>query len=203
MDEARHAYDTALQRIELLRQEKAEFLAKLEGNPDLPVEAYSSYQTAEANLAGAKYFLDRTTIKAPLDGIVSKLPRVGDYGRTAAPLFTIVEADHVRVDANFKETELTHMRPEQNVEITVDAYPGKVLHGHVESIAQASGSEFALLPAQNTTGNWIKVVQRIPVRVAVDDQHQDGGPVLRVGMSVQTTVDTGRRRLSRWLGRDD
>ncbi|TAL00334.1 MAG: HlyD family secretion protein [Rhodospirillaceae bacterium] len=200
LDEARHAYESAQQKIALLKEEEAEFLAKLQGNPDLPVEQYASYQMALANKAGAEYMLSRTTVFAPFDGIVSHLPKPGDYGRTGVPLLNIVSTRRVWVDANFKETQLTYMRPGQSVDVSVDTYPDHVFHGHVESIAQASGSEFALLPAQNSTGNWIKVVQRIPVRVAIDQQPSDGGPVLRSGMSVIVDVDTGYRRLSRWFG---
>jgi membrane fusion protein (multidrug efflux system) len=200
LDEARHAYESAQQKIALLKQEEAEFLAKLQGNPNLPVEQYASYQMSLANKAVAEYLLDHTTIIAPFDGVVSHLPKPGDYGRTGVPLLNIVSTSHTWVDANFKETQLTYMRPGQPVDVTVDTYPDRVFHGHVESIAQASGSEFALLPAQNSTGNWIKVVQRIPVRIAIDQQPNDGSPTLRSGMSVIVDVDTGYRRISRWLG---
>jgi membrane fusion protein (multidrug efflux system) len=200
LDEARHAYQSAQQRIALLKQEEAEFLSKLENKPDQPVEDFATYKMAVANVAAAKYMVDRSTVYAPFDGVVSHIAKVGDYGRTGVPVCNVVVADKVWVEANFKETELTHMHPGQPVEVHVDTYPGKVFHGHVESIAQASGSEFALLPAQNSTGNWIKVVQRIPVRVAIDVADQNKEPVLRSGMSVITDVDTGHRRIARWFG---
>jgi len=200
LDEARHAYESAVQKIDILKQEEAEFLAKLQGNPDLPTEQYAGYQAAVARRAAVEYELSRTTVLAPFDGVVSHLPKPGDYGRVGVPLLNIVATSHVWVEANFKETELTYMQPGQPADVSVDAYPGHVFRGHVESIAQASGSEFALLPAQNSTGNWIKVVQRIPVRIAIDQQPGDGGHVLRSGMSVVAEVDTGYRRISRWFG---
>jgi membrane fusion protein (multidrug efflux system) len=189
LDEAKHAYQSAEQRIALLKQEEAEFLSKLENHPDQAVEEFAAYKMAVANVAAAKYMVDRSVVYAPFDGIVSHIAKVGDYGRTGVPVCNVVVANKVWVEANFKETELTHMRSGEPVEVHVDTYPGKVFHGHVESIAQASGSEFALLPAQNSTGNWIKVVQRIPVRVAIDVADQNTEPVLRSGMSVITDVD--------------
>jgi membrane fusion protein (multidrug efflux system) len=199
LDEARHAYQTAQQKIALLEQEKAEYLAKLQGNPDMAVEDYATYKEAQVKLATAQYFVDHMVLKAPFDGIVSKVPKVGDYVRTGVPVLSIVSPEKVWVDANFKETDLTHMHPGQPVSFTVDTYPGYKFQGHVDSVAQASGAEFALLPAQNTTGNWIKVVQRITVRIAID-QRPDDAHVLRSGMSVIANVDTGHRRISRWLG---
>lgn len=199
LDEAKHAYQSAQQKIALLQQEEAEYLAKLEGKPDQPVESYATYKAAEVQLAAAQYYLDHTVVVAPFDGVVSKVPRVGDYARTGVPLLSIVSPEKTWIDANFKETDLTHMRPGQPVIFTVDTYPGRKFHGHVDSLAQASGAEFALLPAQNTTGNWIKVVQRITVRIAIDDQ-SSADHTLRSGMSVTATVDTGHRRIARWFG---
>jgi len=142
-------------------------------------------------------FIQRSVVKAPFDGVVSQVPKVGDYARTAAPMLSIVSNAGVWIDANYKETDLTHMAVNQPIEFTVDTYPGRTFKGHVESISQATGAEFAVLPAQNSSGNWVKVVQRIPVRIAVDTKD---GPPLRAGMSVVTDVDTGLRRYERWLG---
>jgi len=198
LDEVRHASDSAQQRIALLKQEQAEILAKLQGNPDLPVEQHPSYQAAGAQVAGAQHFINSATISAPFDGIVTHIPKLGDYARSGAPIISVVSPT-TWVDANFKETQLTFLRPGLPASVTVDAYPGRVFKGHLESIAQASGGEFSLLPAQNSNGNWVKVVQRIPVRIAIDE---DAGkaPVLRAGMSVVAEVDSGRRRFQRWFG---
>ena len=201
IDEVQHTRDTAIQKIALLKQEQAEILARLDGKPDLPLEQYPSYQSGLAKRAAAEYFLGKAVIRAPFDGIVSHVPKVGDFARTGVPALNLVSSQVIWIDANYKETDLTYIRPSQPVDIHVDTYPGRVFKGHIDSIAQASGGEFALLPAQNSTGNWVKVVQRIPVRVAIDNPPSDG-PVLRAGMSVTVDADTGARRLSRWLGKN-
>jgi membrane fusion protein (multidrug efflux system) len=103
-----------------------------------------------------------------------------------------VSSDDVWVEANPKETELTHVKPGDPVDVTVDTYPGRVWHGRVQSISPNSGSEFSVLPAQNTSGNWVKVVQRIPVRIALQANADD--PPLRAGMSVEADIDTGHQR---------
>ena len=200
IDEVQHARDSAMQKIALLKQEQAEILARLDGKTDLPVQQYPAYQSGLAKRAAAEFFLSKAVIKAPFDGIVSHVPKVGDFARTGVPAMNIVSSKVMWIDANYKETDLTYIRPQQPVDIHVDTYPGRVFKGHIDSIAQASGGEFALLPAQNSTGNWVKVVQRIPVRIAIDTP-PGNGPVLRAGMSVTVDADTGARRLDRWLGK--
>lgn len=200
LDEAQHNLDSARQNIALLKQEEAEILAGLNGDPDVNPEQVPSYQAALTAKLSAETFIKRATVLAPFDGVVSQLPKAGDYARTAAPTFSIVSSNDVWVEANFKETDLTNMKVGQPVEVHVDTYPGRPFKGHVTSISQASGAEFAVLPAQNSTGNWIKVVQRIPVRISVDDQHD--GPALRAGMSVVADVDTGRSRLEQYFGKN-
>jgi len=197
LDEARHALDSARQNIALLRQEEAEILARLEGDINIAPEKVPAYQQAYTAKLSAAMYIQRSTLLAPFDGIVSQLPKVGDFARTGAPVFSIVSGSDVWIEANFKETELTHMQTGQPVEIRVDTYPDRPFHGHITSIAQATGAEFSVLPAQNSTGNWIKVVQRIPVRISVDDQ--SAGPTLRAGMSVIADVDTGKTRLSQYM----
>jgi len=196
LDEAQHAMQSARQNIALLKQEEAEILARLEGDPNITPEKVPSYQQAYTAKLSAATYIERATLHAPFDGIVSQLPKVGDFARTAAPTFSIVSSADVWIEANFKETDLTHMQTGQAVEIHIDTYPGRPFKGHVTSISQASGAEFSVLPAQNSTGNWIKVVQRIPVRISVDDQHD--GPALRAGMSVTADVDTGKNRLAQY-----
>jgi membrane fusion protein (multidrug efflux system) len=115
------------------------------------------------------------------------------YLAAATAAFGIVSTEDVWVEANPKETELTWVKPGDKVAVTVDTYPGRTWEGTVESIAPNSGSEFSILPAQNTSGNWVKVVQRIPVRIIV--AHKDGDPALRAGMSVEADIDTGHRRV--------
>jgi membrane fusion protein, multidrug efflux system len=147
-------------------------------------------------------------VTAPFDGIVTNVNaiQVGSYLQASQQAFSLVSASQIWVEASPKETELTYVRPGQPATISVDTYPGVEWKGVVDSISPASGSSFSLLPAQNTTGNWVKVVQRIPMRVRVEGM--DGKPPLRVGMSVTVEVDTGHTRglpdfVTRLLGRDD
>jgi membrane fusion protein (multidrug efflux system) len=200
LDEARHALDSARQNIALLKQEEAETLASLEGDANIAPENHSSYQAALAGKVTAETQIARATIVAPFDGIVSQLPKVGDYARTGAPILSIVSTGGVWIEANFKETDLTYMKVGQPVEIDVDTYSGRPFHGRITSISQATGSEFSVLPAQNSTGNWVKVVQRIPLRISIDDQKD--GPPLRAGMSVTADVDTGHSRFARFFNAD-
>ena len=147
-------------------------------------------------------------VRAPIGGIATNVPSLqpGQYLMASNAAFSIVASDHVWVEASPKETELTWVRPGQPVDVTVDTYPGETWKGVVDSISPASGSSFSLLPAQNTTGNWVKVVQRIPMRVRIDTAGDK--PPLRAGMSVEVEVETGHARgwptfLSGWFGRSD
>lgn len=164
----------------------------LGGLPETPDAELSGYKLAKAQLAAAELDLDHAVVRAPLDGTIGKQNlQPGDFlapGQAAMPL---VATTGLWIDANFKETDLTHVRVGQPVRIEVDTYPGHVWQGSVASISPASGAEFSVLPAQNATGNWVKIVQRISVRIAVNDQN--AGPVLRAGMSAQVTIDTGKQ----------
>jgi membrane fusion protein (multidrug efflux system) len=145
---------------------------------------------ARAGLQLAKSDLDNTVIRAPVGGIAgNRAGRVGQYVKPGTQLLSLVPLPYVYVTANFKETQLTHMRPGQSAEISVDAYPDRPLTGRIESFAPASGAEFSLLPPDNATGNFTKIVQRVPVRIALPAE----GPLarlLRPGLSVTVTVDT-------------
>jgi membrane fusion protein, multidrug efflux system len=169
-------------------------LAKLGGNPDVDVRAMSGYRRAEAQVEEAQRQLDHTVIYAPFGGIVTQVDTVqpGMYLAASTAAFGLISTDDVWVEANPKETELTWVKPGDPVQVTVDTYPGRSWKAVVASIAPNSGSEFSVLPAQNTSGNWVKVVQRIPVRIRVE--RQAGDPELRAGMSVESTIDTGHRR---------
>jgi membrane fusion protein, multidrug efflux system len=169
-------------------------LAKLGGNADVDVTRTPQYLQAKAQVDEAQRQLDHTVVRAPFDGIATQVDTVqpGMYLAAATAAFGIVSTEDVWVEANPKETELTWVKPGDKVAVTVDTYPGRTWDGIVQSIAPNSGSEFSILPAQNTSGNWVKVVQRIPVRITVG--HQDGDPELRAGMSVETEIDTGHRR---------
>ena len=143
----------------------------------------------------ARRQLDHTVVKAPFAGIATNVPAIapGKYLQASVTAFYLVAADYVWVDSNPKETQLTNVRPGQPVTVTVDTYPDLEWHGTVESISPAAAQEFALLPAQNTSGNWVKVVQRIPMRVRLDTSDKNRPP-LRAGMSVEFDVYTGHQR---------
>ena len=196
LDDAKHNLETSQRNIALLKQEQAEILASLQGDPNIDPMQHPTYQQALVAKATIQRMLDRSTVVAPFDGIVSQLPKAGDFARTGAPLLSIVATNGVWIEANFKETDLTQMRVGQDAELKIDTYPGQVFHGKVTSISQATGSEFAVLPAQNSTGNWIKVVQRIPVRLSIEAPAD--GPPLRAGMSVDAEVDTKIRRIDQY-----
>jgi len=175
----------------------------LGGLPSAPDEQLAGYKLALAQLAQAKLDLEHATVRAPIDGTIGKTTlQPGDFlgvGQAAMPLV----ANTLWVDANFKETDLTHVVVGQPASIEVDTFPGRKWQARVASISPASGSEFSLLPAQNATGNWVKIVQRIPVRLAIEAPQQDG-LILRAGMSAVVDIDTGRQNspIGRWQGAD-
>jgi membrane fusion protein, multidrug efflux system len=194
-DQARFTLDADKNTLQSLRQQAQVQLAKLGGNPNIPVTQHPQYLQAKARLDEAQRQLDDTVVKAPFAGIVTNVPSIapGKYLAASTTAFYLVATDHVWIDASPKETELTYVRPGQPVTVTVDTYPGREWHGTVASISPAAAQEFQLLPAQNTSGNWVKVVQRIPMRVRVDTSDQNQPP-LRAGMSAEVDVDTGHAR---------
>jgi membrane fusion protein (multidrug efflux system) len=141
-------------------------------------------------------------VHAPFSGIVTNVDKLqpGEYLAAGQPAFSLVATSDVWVEANFKETELTYAKSGEAATVTVDAYPDRTWRASVASLSPATGAEFALLPPQNASGNWIKVVQRIPARLKVEVPA--GSPVLRAGMSVTATIDTGHRRTFADLLRD-
>jgi membrane fusion protein (multidrug efflux system) len=204
-DQALFTLEADKSKLESLRQQAQVQLAKLAGNPDIPVAEHPQYRQAKAQVDEAQRQLDHTAVRAPFDGIATQVDTLqpGTYlvSQTAALTNTgavaLVSTDQVWVTANMKETDLTYVKTGDPVSVSVDTYPGRPWSGTVESISPASGSEFSILPAQNTSGNWVKVVQRIPVRVRID--RKPGDPILRAGMSVNVDIDTGHRRSLRDL----
>jgi membrane fusion protein, multidrug efflux system len=137
--------------------------------------------------------LSRALIKAPFAGVVSNMKlQVGEFVEEGAPMFSLIESGPLWIVANYKETQLTHMAVGQSAKVLADAYPDHEWPASVEAIAPATGAEFAVLPPQNATGNWVKVVQRVPVRIKVEQP--PGKPQLRAGMTVTVAVDTGLPR---------
>jgi len=194
LDASRNTLQGSQQKLASLKEQLAGITANLNGNPDSPIEDHPRYKDALAARNEAARQLAHSIVRAPFDGIVTNVPSLqsGQYLAAAATAFNIVSTDHVWVQASPKETELTYVKPGQEVTVEVDAYPGQRWVGTVESISPASASSFSLLPAENTSGNWVKVVQRIPMRVRVNNT--SGKPPLRVGMSVELSVDTGHER---------
>jgi membrane fusion protein (multidrug efflux system) len=194
-DQARFTLEVDKSKLESLRQQAQVQLARLAGNADIPVTEHPQYLQAKAQVDEAQRQLDHTQVNAPFAGIVTNVPSItpGKYLQASTTAFYLVATDHVWVYSNPKETELTYVRPGQPVAVTVDTYPDIRWHGTVESISPAAAQEFSLLPAQNTSGNWVKVVQRVPMRVRLDTSGKNG-PTLRAGMSVEVKVDTGRQR---------
>jgi membrane fusion protein (multidrug efflux system) len=192
-DQARNRLATARQQVASVQEQLAAVVASLGGNPDIAAEDHPMVQQAQAQLDQAELNLSYTVIKAPADGIVTnvnKLP-VGSYLNAATPAFSLVQTDHPWIEANYKETELTHMKVGDPATVTIDAYPGTTFKARVASLSPGTGSVFSVLPPQNATGNWVKVVQRLPVRIEVDNL--DPTQPLRAGMSVTAEVDTGYR----------
>jgi membrane fusion protein, multidrug efflux system len=194
-DQGQSTLENDKSKLEALRQQAQVQLAKLGGNPDIVVTQHPQYLQAKAQVDEAQRQLDDTVVKAPFAGIVTDVPSIapGKYLAASTTAFYLVDTDHVWVEADPKETELTYVRPGQSVTITVDTYPESQWHGTVESVSPAAAQEFALLPAQNTSGNWVKVVQRVPMRVRVDTSDKTLPP-LAAGMSVEIAVDTGHAR---------
>jgi membrane fusion protein (multidrug efflux system) len=194
-DTARRNLQNAQQKLVSLNQQLAAITANLNGDPDVPVEQHPRYRDVVAQRNEAARQLDHTVMKAPFAGIVTNVPSLapGKYLQASMTAFYLVATDYVWVDSNLKETELTNVRPGHPVTVTVDTYPDLEWHGTVESISPAAAQEFSLLPAQNTSGNWVKVVQRIPMRVRLDTSDKNR-PALRAGMSVEVDVDTGHQR---------
>ncbi|WP_027038639.1 HlyD family secretion protein [Mesorhizobium ciceri] len=194
LDEAKNDLDKAKQQLAVAEQGIISAKAALGGNPDIETDKHPTVMAALAARDKAAYDLAQTTVKAPADGIVSQASsfKVGQYVGSGTPLFSLVETGDTWIDANFKETQLTHMKPGQKAEIVVDTYPGRTFEATVKAIGAGTGAEFSLLPAQNATGNWVKVTQRIPVRLELIDA--DAKMALRTGMSATVTVDTGVTR---------
>jgi len=153
-------------------------------------EEQAKLRQAHANLQLAQNDLDNTVIRAPISGVAgNRAGQIGQYVKPGTQLLSLVPLARVYVTANFKETQLTHMRPGQLAEVSVDAYPDLALDGHIESFAPASGAQFSLLPPDNATGNFTKIVQRVPVRIALPTEGPLAG-LLRPGLSVTVTIDT-------------
>ncbi|HVJ43036.1 MAG TPA: HlyD family secretion protein [Dongiaceae bacterium] len=187
----------ARQNIASIEQQIANTVVALNGDPNIEVDRHPTVRVAKARLDRDKLDLSYAEVRAPDDGIVTKVDdlQVGDYVSPGAPVFSLLSSRQVWIEANFRETGLTHMRPGQAATIDVDVYPGHTFKAHVVSMSPGTGSDFAVLPPENATGNWVKVVQRLTVRLELDQV--DADRPLFSGISVTARVDTGYRRTLR------
>jgi len=188
-DQWRHNFDNAREQVAAMQQELAQTLANLGGNADLPVDQHPRVRQAMAARDQAALDLAHTHINAPDDGVTAKVDlRPGQWVQAGQAAFALVEIHRLYIEANLKETDLTYVKAGQSASIEVDTYPGKQWRALVSSLSPGTGSEFAILPPQNATGNWVKVVQRVPVRLVLAPDEETNG--LRAGMSVNVEIDT-------------
>jgi membrane fusion protein, multidrug efflux system len=194
VDASQIAVAAARTQLELLQQQFGVTLASLRGRADLPVHEFPAYMEAKAALDQVHRDLTNTVLKAPISGIATQVTAIqmGRYLTAGTPVFSIVSDTDLWIDANPKETDITFLRIGQPVSISIDTFPDRIWQGEVAAISPGTGAEFAILPPQNASGNWVKVVQRVPVRIAFS-----GGQsidILRAGMSAIVKIDTGRQR---------
>jgi membrane fusion protein (multidrug efflux system) len=195
-EQVQHAMQLAQSQLTSAQQTAVSVLAMLGGNPDLPLDEHPVVMQAQAALDRANLDLSYTVIRAPDDGVVAKVEQlqVGDYINAATPVFGLVSSRDVWVEANFKEDDLTYMRAGQSAEIRIDAYPGRRFKAQVVSLSPGTGAQFSLLPPENATGNWVKVVQRVPVRLQLVSGELTDATPLHAGLSAEVTVDTQHHR---------
>ena len=192
----------ARQILAFVRQQETSSLIKLGGALDAPLENFPDYAQAKAQVDDAERNLNNATVVAPIAGVATQVNQI-ELGRVAPagqPVFAVVADTGLWVDANPKESDLTYVRAAQPASVTIDAFPGREWRGKVSSIAPGTGAQFAILPPQNASGNWVKVVQRVPLRFAFDADQDLAN--LRAGMSVNLSIDTGRSRSLRGLWDD-
>lgn len=195
LDNASNALVTAGAQAQYVRQQLSNAKTQLLGNPDLPLEQFPPYAQAKAKLDDAQRNLDHTVLRAPMDGVATQVEQIqlGRYVAAGTPVFSIIDVAHPWVDANPKESDLTYVTEGQPVTLEVDAFPNHVFKGKIGSLSPGTGAQFAILPPQNATGNFVKVVQRVPIRIYFDETDKHVRK-LKAGMSVYATIDTGHKR---------
>jgi membrane fusion protein (multidrug efflux system) len=195
LDTSIGALVTAQQLSQFTDQQRDTTLAQLLGNPDLPLEQFPEYAQAKAARDQAQRDLDHTTLRAPIAGTATQVDNIqlGRFVPAGGPILSVVDDEAPWVDANPKETDITYLRVGQKAMLDIDSFPDHTFKGTVVAVSPGTGAQFSILPAQNATGNWVKVVQRVPLRIAFDkaeDVH-----LLRSGMSVNVEIDTGHSRI--------
>lgn len=201
LDQPKLTLQQAQNAVTAAQQQVASATAALGGKPDVATDEHPTVKAAFAQVELAKRNLAKTTVVAPANGVVSQVSslNVGQFVSTGTTIASLVETASTWVQANYKETQLTELKAGMPAQVKVDAFPGVPLKGKVSSIGAATGSEFSLIPAQNATGNWVKVVQRIPIRIDFDQASQD--LLLRTGMSASVSIDTGHTTLEKLQGK--
>jgi membrane fusion protein, multidrug efflux system len=195
LDNSTNSAITVRAELAFVQQQRSSSLTQLLGNPNLALEDFPPYYQAQAALAQAQRDLDHTEMRAPMDGVATMVDQIqlGRFVVAGSPVFTIIDVAKPWVDSNLKESDLTHLEVGQPVEIDVDAFPDHTFKGTVGSLSPGTGAQFAILPPQNATGNFVKVVQRVPVRIYFD-QNDPFVKKLKAGMSAYATIDTGHKR---------
>ena len=195
LDNSATALVTVQAQRQLVTQQRSNALNQLLGNPELPLEQFPAYMQAKAALDDAQRNLDLTTVRAPMNGVATQVEQIqiGRFVMAGAPVFSIIGVAHSWVDANPNESDLTHVTEGQPVTLELDAFPNHVFKGKIGSLSPGTGAQFAILPPQNATGNFVKVVQRVPVRIYLD-YNDPFVKRLKAGMSTYTTIDTKHHR---------
>ena len=195
LDNASNALVTAGAQAQFIKQQLSNAKMQLLGDPELPLERFPPYAQAKAKLDEAQRNLDHTVLRAPMAGVATQVEQIqlGRFVAAGTPVFSIIDVAHPWVDANPKESDLTYVTAGQPVTLEVDAFPNHVFKGKIGSLSPGTGAQFAILPPQNATGNFVKVVQRVPVRIYFDET-DNYVKKLKAGMSVYATIDTGHQR---------
>jgi membrane fusion protein (multidrug efflux system) len=194
LDTSNAALVQAKQILEFVRQQQDATRVKLGGGPDASIETFPDYMQAKAQVDDAERNLNNANVTAPIAGEATQVDQI-ELGRVAPagqPVFAVVATTGLWVEGNPKESDLTYVRAGQKASVTIDAFPGREWRGRISSIAPGTGAQFAILPPQNASGNWVKVVQRVPLRFAFDPDQDVAN--LRAGMSAILSIDTGRSR---------
>jgi membrane fusion protein (multidrug efflux system) len=195
LDTAQGTLVTAQLQAQFATQQRDTTLSQLLGNPDLPLAQFPEYAQAQAALDQAQRDFDHTVVRAPISGTATQVDniQVGRFVAAGTPILSVVDDQAPWVDANPKETDITYLRVGQTATLDVDSFPDHTFKGHVVAVSPGTGAQFSILPPQNATGNWVKVVQRVPLRIAFDKDEDTH--LLRAGMSVVVDIDTGHSRL--------
>jgi membrane fusion protein, multidrug efflux system len=195
LDNSANAMVTAGAQAQFVKQQMSQAKAQLLGDPDLPLEKFPPYAQAKAQLDMAQRNFDKTVLRAPIAGIATQVDQIqlGRFVAAGTPVFSVIDVDSPWVDANPKESDFTYVTVGQPVTLDVDAFPNHVFKGSIGSLSPGTGAQFAILPPQNATGNFVKVVQRVPVRIYFD-KDDPFVKKLKAGMSVYATIDTGHKR---------